>query len=484
MKPLTLIIRLFFLLTVCPVVGQTEAFLYENNVEGLPQYIPSGTQLEDGSYLLVSRRYLGDSVQCGITRIDQSGEILQQHVVSEKTRLLINTVYDSPQGILLIGTSSTDSSGFFTTILLNSDLTINDVNSVPMDYLEQSGAYILDQDSFLTVSITTTDGDIFGPLFSGHVAKVTYNGDIVDLKLNIVNDLITNFLFDVESSQYWCMGFNRKFYVFDSEFNSIDTLITPFQLVQEGSLLQATDSSFILVGKRHNNIFFPPYEETDNIGVGLVSNSLEEISLLQVGMEGDTLDVPAFNVAAVHSSDGNIYIGGNSNSQQGYWLYGPEPSWFTLAKIDKETFEPLWVKYYGGDEIYNMFGLTPTSDGGVLMYGSKYYYDSSQEVHDIAIKVDKDGVTNTSEIPVSLLPVLLYPNPFTRHIQITADWGLHNDLSIQFFDSQGLQVFSSNLNPSLKDQIVPMPNLPNGNYFFSIYSGENWISSGQLVRME
>jgi len=72
-----------------------------------------------------------------------------------------------------------------------------------------------------------------------------------------------------------------------------------------------------------------------------------------------------------------------------------------------------WQKYYGGDACYLLMSILATQDGGCVMAGSRYDYQTQNMERDVYIlKVDEDGlITWAYNIPEVTKETLIYPNP-------------------------------------------------------------------------
>jgi hypothetical protein len=59
-------------------------------------------------------------------------------------------------------------------------------------------------------------------------------------------------------------------------------------------------------------------------------------------------------------------------------------SWFHLIKINPDI-SPIWEYWYGGDAYYFLYSILATNDGGCIMVGNRYDYETQNQERDIFI---------------------------------------------------------------------------------------------------
>jgi len=456
-------LRLFTLL-FCFQVGQLTAqqgFVYEDSTTDTTEYVSSVVELRTGGYVAALRKITAEGRHCQMVKLDENGALLQTAVLGQNSHLLINAVAETTAGILLFGTAGDYLTGDFVSILLDQNLAVIAQYSVPLGNFQESGVFVTPLDSFLLISGTVLENSHF----RSFLLKVASNGEIINFNPLFVNDLISNGLYRKSDQRFLFFGYQEKIYEADADLQ-IDTIVgqTPYGLWMEGGMAWANDSTLLLVGKRKNNIFQPPYEDTQNIGIGVLDQHWHKKNLYQIGMPKDTIDFPAFNTPISVASSGDIFVGGNAHYQVGYWLYRHKPSWQVLAKLHPDNFSPQWVKYYGGDAYYSMFGVLATSDGGCLMYGAKYTKQGEADADGYIMKVAGDGTTSNDE-PKKDDPwkVQVFPNPVSSQLSIRSD---QQPFRFELFDVAGKMVKSLESTSELLE--VEVNDLPAAAYFYKI----------------
>lgn len=470
---------LLILLVVSTRLNAQFPFIFEETTD-TNEYVTSVIELQDGNYLAVIRQEINQSAGCKLIALSTTGEkVLIKNIYMDGI-LWISEGVETTDGILLLGTHQSKDSADFVAILLDDDLNIRKINRFPLGKIHSSGVYPLLLDSFLIVSGSVTRPEI--GIYFGFMAKLKFDGTIINFKKDLFPaDLVTNCVYSVKNG-FICLGW-KKMYKTNDDFLITGYDDIPYRLDQEGYVFQPDDQSLLIVGKKSNNIFFPPYEETQNIGIAVAdAETLVEKKLFQIGMSKDTIDFPAF-VRAISTIDKRQYfVGGTANVQVGAFQYSEQPSWFTLSKIDSSNeFSHSWTRYYGGDAHYNMFGLLATSDGGVLMYGSKFTKHGTIDAEAYILKVDDNGNTTYSGQPhlASADLFQLTPNPVsTNALAKSKIW----PYTLEIFTPNGQIITSMKIN--VEEYWCDFSNLPSGIYFFQARIGQGLrLFSGKFCKM-
>jgi hypothetical protein len=203
--------------------------------------------------------------------------------------------------------------------------------------------------------------------------------------------------------------------------------------IVQGELVKLSDTEFIMAGVTDN----PPFD----LNIMKVKYPYIQASSPYIFGKKDTMDFPAITTTASAQNANNIYFGGTSNLN---FFNKPDAfSWFLLANFDS-TIKPRWQKYYGGDANYIMFGVVATSDGGCLMYGTKYYNNTESTTY--LLKVNSLGQLLAADgTPLPEENIKVFPNPARDILNISAsDSEAH--LTIQCFDNQGRSVYVCDFN--------------------------------------
>ena len=165
----------------------------------------------------------------------------------------------------------------------------------------------------------------------------------------------------------------------------------------------------------------------------------------------------------------NIYIGGTSNFDYTNPFWSTFDSWFHLIKINPDI-SPIWEYWYGGDAYYFLYTILATNDGGCIMVGNRYDYETQNQERDIYIvKVDSNGlITWTQEIPTDKPETTVYPNPGTNVLNIKND---NNLLDFELINLNGQivirQIVNNNINTINTESLKP------GMYFYKLNDNKN-----------
>jgi len=225
-------------------------------------------------------------------------------------------------------------------------------------------------------------------------------------------------------------------------------------------------------------VFEPPYNESQNIGIGVLGTNLEKKVLYQVGMAGDTINYPAFNKAIAVAANGDVYVGGNPNFSSLHYIFNGYVSWFMLTKLETGTFKPAWVKYYGGDMYYSMYGVIGVPDGGMIMYGSRHTKPGTQDGDAFLLKTGIDGVVATNEPDISSASsIAIGPNPFNDFLSLPAS---EKPYLFELFDIEGRRIKA--VEAGNASMFLSVKALPQAAYFYRCSDRGVQICAGELVK--
>ncbi len=172
-----------------------------------------------------------------------------------------------------------------------------------------------------------------------------------------------------------------------------------------------------------------------------------------------------------------IYVCGTHNHHLGIWV--PQPSWIVIAKMN-ENLDLEYEKYIGGDAYYSFKAMTATSDGGVLVSGTRYDYLTQGEEHDaVIIKLDSTDfiVGNTEHKPSYLSDAIVYPNPGKDEMI------LRTALKSKIFEMNNVNgqkvIFEKIVQLITK---INVSNLNKGTYTWKIYDGQKVYETGKWIK--
>ena len=248
----------------------------------------------------------------------------------------------------------------------------------------------------------------------------------------------------------------------------------------ESSLIRKTDTSYWYTGRT----------------IPLVSNSNWSLLFAELGQSGIWRNITIYkNLRADTASAGAIgkgmdmtkdkrfiYWAGTKNLDFAYVSYSrTKKSWFSLTKMDTSN-RVIWAKNYGGDVYYVLYGLIATTDGGCLMYGSRYDNNNEFRTDGVIIKVDGNGVLiSTTIIPMAQLNILAFPNPSNGQLSFKVPPSVFGQIDLAVFDISGKLVYQKK--EAALSETFDLSNLPNGNYLYQIFQDGTPLSVGKWQKI-
>lgn len=117
------------------------------------------------------------------------------------------------------------------------------------------------------------------------------------------------------------------------------------------------------------------------------------------------------------NDDNEILLAGNHDRQIGPW--SSHYDYIYLAKLD-QNLELISERYLGGDAYYTTYSMTATSDGGMVVAGTRFDYLINDFERDaFVIKTNGDlwvGEQENTSIPVH--SAIAYPNPGNSQVSL------------------------------------------------------------------
>ncbi len=433
MKGLFIALICFFL-TIQSFSQSTFEYLYQDIND---QY--AGDILEDDNGNIIVSFFDFDNRSGNLIKISNTGILLNSYSKSEP-----NSIYDLKELVKLgndtfiaIGVYNHDS--IFNLRFCKFDMGLNLLfeQNIPTSY-----PIISDR---MNATLNYNGNIIIGATYeiaeletSVCMFELTENGELLNQKYYTPSSPGIKLFYDLfeipNTSNYKIFTTNfyqksiGKIYTIDSAFNILYS--TPFNwyLSDNHSVKLLNEDSYLLGLVR--------YLSKNDVCCGLVKHSMDEVVLDSILI----CDEQIFNYTAwIKSVDlinsTNIYFGSTHDMDIINPFFSTSPSWFMLNKLDGNL-EPIWQKYFGGDAYYNLWTLHATQDGGCVMAGSRYDYQTQNQERDVyVLKVNEDGlITWAHNIPEVTKEILIYPNPGDDKIYIKT---LEDNLTIELFDSNG-----------------------------------------------
>ncbi|MBI9033278.1 MAG: T9SS type A sorting domain-containing protein [Bacteroidales bacterium] len=306
--------------------------------------------------------------------------------------------------------------------------------------------------------------------------KFNLDGDLIHEKTyNTYKwEIIYDILKEQNPSSYnfnvFGMGFNLPGDVrltLDSNFNIINEVNSPVTNEQDAEWIN--DSLFILCGSviLTDTIFI-----TTKI---MDTNSIVYQESIFTHQTSKNQHVGVFNGQS-YIDENKFYLGGFTHANI---AIAPTSNYLMLNKLNT-SLTPEWQKFYGGDARYVLFSIKTTPDGGCIMAGSRYDWNTQYNERDIFVmKVDENGlITSINNEDFQVADAIVYPNPGTNRLQIQSAFPLKE---IRMMDVNGRMVLQQPLNNLMDEINVSLLNA--GTYIYQIIGRDGKVQHGKWVKM-
>ena len=180
--------------------------------------------------------------------------------------------------------------------------------------------------------------------------------------------------------------------------------------------------------------------------------------------------------------NGYLYFAGSVYGYNTLPPYGENrPSNLYIAKLDT-SLNIQWEKLIGGDAYYTAMSVIGTSDGGVLMMGSRNVLDDNKNNLDIQlVKLDSNGQTTwIKNISFSKTKIRLYPNPASVMLNIELSASEEKISEIEIYNALGQNMLS--INPQSAKAQIDIRRLPSGVYIMEGRTLKGQRFSGKFVK--
>jgi type IX secretion system substrate protein len=221
-------------------------------------------------------------------------------------------------------------------------------------------------------------------------------------------------------------------------------------------------------------------------GVGLVLQTKFQIIDLNYDVLYDTIigDYDTSEYKGYRSMDfidpDKIFTGCTFNFSNGF--FQPVQSWFRINTFN--NMQPQWEKFIAHNNDYLFLDcLRATTDGGVLLAGTKYNAASSNgfERDIFVVKLDSLGNFTTgihNAIATQMHDVIVYPNPAHDVIYINSTVNF-TATEFSLFDASGRKVMEKKFN---KAGAFSVSQLGAGIYFYTVKDRKGNEVRGKLVK--
>jgi len=450
-----------------------------------------------GKYIMAGR-YLDSETsnfRGYILEIDDTGNLLQTEIInpSDTTSSYFYDIHFFNDYFYIIGSVLLENPNITKLwfMKLNSNLEIVDElflnipNGKWFSYMKS----IIDSDTNLVITGYTSRFDTSSstpinndPFFY----KLSLDGDSLNSKFMSISfsslSMSTEIIEKANKSGYFAYGnnftsqlplFGQRFELSKS-FDSLSIENVPYFLYGYFSAKHLNDTSIIVCGQGGPPDTIPDY----SLNVLSQTENNTPINYNYFKKSGNVREYPAL-CNSIDKHNNNIYVGGTSNFDYSNPFFSTLDSWFHLIKINPDL-SPIWEYWYGGNAYYNLYSVLATSDGGCIMVGNRYDYETQDQERDIYIvKVDSNGLlTWSQEILFNKTESTVYPNPGTDQLNIKTTI---NYTYFELINLNGQVVIRQNPDNNLST--INTKSLKSGMYFYRLIDKTNkTIETGKWIK--
>lgn len=473
-------------------------FTFTNTIS-LPedQMIKNIEEGEDGSFLLVGKIHnLETNFPAGyLIKIDSLGNLIQENAItySDTNTHIFYNVHFFDGDFFILGSRQFIYPYYFKLWYLRMDSDLNIISEKFINLQDNKWfSYmnsIIDSDTNFVITGYTTRPDSTDP------SPSPYNEDPYFIKLSLDGDsIVSNFItntyhvshsYDIiektDNTGYIAYGFKYSEYItgggqrfeLDNYFDSLNIEDVPYNISSYTSATKLTDSTIIVSGGGGS---YPAPSYSISVLSTTTDNTPIDYNFFM--MNGNIRDYTAFYDGVSKHGD-HIYVGGTSNFDYANPFWSTNDSWFHLVKINPDL-SPIWEYWYGGDAYYQLYSILATNDGGCIMVGNRYDYETQNQERDIYIvKVDSNGlITWTQEIPITKTKAVVFPNPGTDQLNIKSSI---NCTDLELINLNGQVVIRQNLDKN--QSAINTESLKPGMYFYRLIDFKSkTIETGKWIK--
>ena len=455
------------------------------------QIINNVIEDNDGNYIMAGRIKDTESTFYSgyIIKVDTTGNLLQEETISPNDSIssLFFNIHLFNNHFYILGSqmvSYPDTSKLWY-LKLNSNMEIEDEKllNIPIGRWFSYMNSIIDSDTNFVIAGYTTRTD----------SVQVYHNDPAFYKMSIKGDSINSYFLSEPIKMRYAYDLlentsNTKYFAFVScfenssagqkliltkEFDSLGLEPVPLGISDYYSPTYINENEIILCGKGS-----PDQSELYALNVITINEETELIDYNYFKKEEDMRDHPAM-YNGVSKNGNNIYIGGTSNLDYYNPFWSTFDSWFHLIKINPDI-SPIWEYWYGGDAYYFLYSILATNDGGCIMVGNRYDYETQNQERDIFIvKVDSNGlITWTQQIPLAKQESMVYPNPGTNLLNIKSTC---NEMEFELININGQVVIRQMLDNNCS--VINAESIKSGIYFYRLIDKKNkTVETGKWIK--
>lgn len=244
-----------------------------------------------------------------------------------------------------------------------------------------------------------------------------------------------------------------------------------------------SDSSYLYSA----SISYPDKKEKNETAIGVFEiDTNMNILQHQYFYRPDTIEYAAWKNSMAYANDTTIYIGG-FQSVMNPWLN--VPTILEIYVVDREL-NLLGHKDYGADANNQLFGIMPTSDGGCLMYATRFDNEQGIPERDIRIikllrediELEISPLTATPET-LELIGRKPYPNPASQLINIPLQgYSIAGNKRISLFTIEGKKILDRKINGECNVIQIDIHSLTSGVYLYRVSTDGKEAIKGKFLK--
>lgn len=194
--------------------------------------------------------------------------------------------------------------------------------------------------------------------------------------------------------------------------------------------------------------------------------------------QGQEDTYPAWNKGVDYYYDNQIYVAGMLGIQGSY---PSSPNEFYVACLN-ENLDILQEYLIGGDGYYNVYNVSATSDGGVIVAGSYYDHLSASDQNDaFLIKIDSSSFVGQLEyLSEKKEKIIIYPNPTSHYMNIRFSL-FDTRYSLFIYDIFGRLMDEIILPPWQEESRVDVSSYPDGVYLVVLSDDKGIVGRRKFV---
>ncbi|MBI9035307.1 MAG: hypothetical protein JEZ03_12625 [Bacteroidales bacterium] len=327
-------------------------------------------------------------------------------------------------------------------------------------------------------------GEVFTPNYQGRSCIFTFNYNADSLDFVILDEGYSggqradDLEFNSDSTRLWLFGRHFNFLSsaerasFDLDLNILD--FTPIDDIHDCLSVKWVNECELVIGGR---ALGDRDTNTDHY-IAKLDTNMNDLSSILIGTP-DTLDFAAWKRCMDFADPNHIFIGGTTDEEN---VMGPSrPNLIMISKVDSDLNLKRTLIHGNGLWYYYIYTVIATSDGGVILAGYTYDYESEPDHRDLyVLKLSADLFVDIPLTEAEQKAVVLpYLNPGTDQLNLKSTI---NKGQLRIFDRSGLEIYTSEIHLGLNT--IDTQSWAAGAYHYSVFDNKHLIDSGVWIKIQ